>query len=131
MNHFAAIAALLFAGCAAKRLDACTPEELGWTCENTCFFDVPATFFSDDVQDCGLSNSPPLAVSRCQPTVIFDQDTVTWRVTDYTDTTSYDCDGNTLTFGRDDVSATWVPSTETLVWNGRDYLPLCRPSASQ
>lgn len=114
----------------SPRPDDCSPAELGWSDADGCFFDAPAAFFSDDRQDCGLSNRWPNPIVLCHAPLYFEVDTVMWYYTDVSESFPYECDGNTLTFERDGISATWDASMEVLTWNGLDYLPSC-PRQSQ
>ena len=123
------VASTLLAGCggarSSPRPDECTPEELGWTDDDGCFFTEKAEFFSDERQDCGLSNRWPHPIGLCHASLTFDGDEVWWRETDFYDRSTYQCDGETLTFEPDDITASWDANTNVLTWRGLAYLPRC------
>ncbi len=130
MTRSTALSALLFAACgpAIPRPDVCTPQELAWTLDDGCFFNGSADFVSKDPQTCGL---PFTETSEwfCHTTRHFGPDTVAWLEVDYGQSVPYECDGNTLTFEREDIRVTWDATAEVLVWNGVEYLPMCPESS--
>lgn len=100
-----------------------SPPNTGYA--DACAAVANATFLSTEDHECGLG---PTGVSMCRWRLSFTDKSgtrsVSWRLSDYSLTMSYTCEGFTLRgtlSGRQDFVGTYDPVTNILHWDQFDY----------
>jgi hypothetical protein len=105
----------------ARAVDA----RIGSGYADACEAVANASFLSIEAHECGLG---PTGVSMCRWRLAFTDGngtrSLSWRLSDYSLTMSYSCDGFTIhgsMSGREDFIGTYDPATDILHWDQYDY----------
>ena len=125
MRWFALVVPALV-GCATpapERPSTCTPEELGWSGEDDCFFDQEARFLATTLRECGLASDG--GTSDCWWSVRLTQTSWTWHYSDVSEEGSLVCAGDQLLDVDGELLGEWLAEEAVLVWQDAQYEPGC------